>query len=273
MGKIKGIEITDLVVGTGAEAEKDSCVAANVRMFLRRGDEVGYRPDIGSRRIMDLGKRECITGLRYGIPGMRVGGIRQILIAPHLAYGETGIPGTIPPNALLRCEIELLEIRAHSSFLPQDHLPGRLLIVYRSDKAGEKYSGWRFFIHENGNASLHFVRKRPGTGRESFQFLQIPFALDPRTSAKLVDQAQQMLSEAPSACLPWGPASISQTGSTVTDRRTGKSCLCIEVADQGQRGSLYAVPEDNEEFLNSDFYKTISVLVEPRLKTPPVPES
>jgi hypothetical protein len=269
MGKIKGIEITDLVVGTGAEAAKDSCVAANVRMFLRRGDEVGYRPDFGSRRVMDLGRRECIAGLRYGIPGMREGGVRQILIAPHLAYGETGIPGTIPPNALLRCEVELVEIRARHAYLPQDFVPGRLLIVNRSDMAGEKYSGWRFFIHETGNASLHFVRKLPGTGRESVQFHQISFALDPQTSAKLIDQAQQMLSEEPSACLPWESESITQTGATVTDRKSGKSCFCIEVTDQGQRGSLYAVPVDNEEFLNSDFNKTISLLVEPHLKAPP----
>jgi FKBP-type peptidyl-prolyl cis-trans isomerase len=46
--------------------------------------------------VIDLGRRESIAGLRYGIPGMRVGGTREIVISPHLAYGEVGIPGRIP---------------------------------------------------------------------------------------------------------------------------------------------------------------------------------
>src|ERR1700683_306270 len=102
MGKITGIEITDLTVGTGDEARKESCVAVNVKMFLRRGDEISEPPDSGPRTVIDLGRRECIAGLRYGIPGMRVGGLRQILIPPRLAYGEAGIPGRIPANAMLR---------------------------------------------------------------------------------------------------------------------------------------------------------------------------
>ena len=42
---------------------------------------------------------------------MRVGGTRTLRIAPHLAYGERGIPGVIPPNAVLTVEVAVLSER------------------------------------------------------------------------------------------------------------------------------------------------------------------
>src|SRR6478752_973578 len=114
MGKVRGIEITDLRVGSGAEATTEDNVAVNVRTFLRRGDEVSYSPAFGPRMVIALSRRDCIAGVLKGIPGMRVGGLRQIVISPHLAYGESGVPGRIPANALLRCEVELIAIRDHS---------------------------------------------------------------------------------------------------------------------------------------------------------------
>jgi FKBP-type peptidyl-prolyl cis-trans isomerase len=49
-----------------------------------------------------------MSGLFYGIDGMRVGGTRRLEIAPHLAYGEKGLPGVIPEHALLIAEITIL---------------------------------------------------------------------------------------------------------------------------------------------------------------------
>ena len=45
----------------------------------------------------------------YGVEGMRIGGTRRLEIAPHLAYGERGVPGSIPPNAMLIVEITILD--------------------------------------------------------------------------------------------------------------------------------------------------------------------
>jgi FKBP-type peptidyl-prolyl cis-trans isomerase len=42
---------------------------------------------------------------------MRVGGKRELIVSPHLAYGEMGIPGKIPANAVIRFEVELLDVR------------------------------------------------------------------------------------------------------------------------------------------------------------------
>ncbi len=50
--------------------------------------------------------RECMfAGLFYGVHGMQVGGTRRLRVAPHLAYREAGLPGVIPPNALLTVEV------------------------------------------------------------------------------------------------------------------------------------------------------------------------
>lgn len=49
-----------------------------------------------------------VSGLFYGVEGMRVGGTRRLEIAPHLAYGDRGVPGVIPAGALL-AEITVLE--------------------------------------------------------------------------------------------------------------------------------------------------------------------
>jgi len=268
MRKIKGIEISDLTIGTGDEAQKDSCVAVNVRMFLRRGDEISHSPSSGPRMVIDLSRRECIAGLRYGIPGMRIGGLRQILIAPHLAYGEAGIPGSIPSNALIRCEVELVELRTHSAFLPQDHLPGKLLMIGHPDKKGEQYSGWSFIVHENGTASLYFAQmtKKKSGGRP--RFCQIPITLDPRTSSTLIQQAQAMLGEPANGCLPWESAYIKQAGATVTDRSNGVRCISIHVMEQGHQVCPYAVPLNNTAFQGSTFYEAILSIVGPHLQNP-----
>ncbi len=55
--------------------------------------------------------RDVITGLRYGVEGMRVGGLNRLTISPHLGYGGAGVPGLIPPDAVLIFEVELLDVR------------------------------------------------------------------------------------------------------------------------------------------------------------------
>jgi hypothetical protein len=50
-------------------------------------------------------RRSLVNGLFYGLDGMRVGGMRRLEIAPHLAYADRGVPGVIPPNATLTAEI------------------------------------------------------------------------------------------------------------------------------------------------------------------------
>jgi FKBP-type peptidyl-prolyl cis-trans isomerase len=60
-------------------------------------------------------RRDLIAGLFQGIDGMRVGGTRRLSIAPHLAYGEHGLPGLIPGDAVLTAEVTILDARPSGS--------------------------------------------------------------------------------------------------------------------------------------------------------------
>ena len=77
---------------------------------------------LGKARLEDNGetlmtevridRRSLVNGLFYGVDGMRVGGTRRLEISPHLAYGDRGVPGVIPPGAVLTAEITFLDTSA-----------------------------------------------------------------------------------------------------------------------------------------------------------------
>lgn len=102
----KGIRVEAETLGDGPLAEHGSTVTIRFSGFLHRGEALQTDQPVTFR----LGSREVIAGLEYAVEGMRAGGRRRVKVAPHLAYRDTGVPGTIPPNALLILEIELLAV-------------------------------------------------------------------------------------------------------------------------------------------------------------------
>lgn len=266
----KGIEITDLTVGTGDEATKESIVAANVRIFLRRGDEVGPSPLYGTRHVIDLGRRESIAGLRYGIPGMRVGGTRKIVISPHLAYGEDGVPGMIPANALLRCEVELRDIRKRSGLLPQDWLPGKILLSHRCRDAEDHRLAWRISLHERGNSRLTLHLTIPHEQREKRErWSQIPIQLEAAEAEKWIREAIDLPNQIPEDCVEWSSDFIkTQAGGTaIWDRRNGVRCMFLQVMESGKSVLINGVHEASSTFRDSAFNRTIERLISPHLQT------
>ncbi len=98
-----GIKIESETLGEGREATRGDTVTLSYELFLSRGDKV---------QAMDaysftLGKREVIAALDYGVEGMRVGGRRRFRAGPHLGYRDQGVPGRIPPNAVLIFDVTL----------------------------------------------------------------------------------------------------------------------------------------------------------------------
>ena len=108
-----GIDVEDLEPGTGAEATREHEAHVEYKLFLHRGECVQEAKDTpgGYQYWIDLRRRNAIAGLRYGLEGMRVGGLRRIVVPPHLGYGGHSVPGVVPANAILIFEVRLLGLR------------------------------------------------------------------------------------------------------------------------------------------------------------------
>lgn len=103
------MKITDQVVGEGAEAIKLSKVSVNYTGWLMDGTQ--FDSSVGKKPLVfTLGVGMVIPGWDEGVKGMRVGGKRELIIPPDLAYGRRGAGNLIPPDSTLRFEIELLSI-------------------------------------------------------------------------------------------------------------------------------------------------------------------
>lgn len=105
--------VTDLRVGTGATASTGQRITVSHSGWLysdTAAENKGSRFDAGTIGFT-LGADNIIQGWHQGIPGMRVGGLRRLVLPPELAYGpSTPDPGRIPPNATLLFEVELISI-------------------------------------------------------------------------------------------------------------------------------------------------------------------
>jgi FKBP-type peptidyl-prolyl cis-trans isomerase len=106
-----GLRITDVVVGTGAEASPGDTVIVHYRGTLEDGSQFDASYDRGTPFSFPLGAGRVIKGWDEGVQGMQVGGKRKLVIPPDLGYGSRGAGGVIPPNATLIFDVELLEVK------------------------------------------------------------------------------------------------------------------------------------------------------------------
>lgn len=107
----KQLEETDLIEGTGAEAKSgDKVTVQYVGVGYDSGEEFDASWSRSEPFPFTLGTGEVIPGWDQGVEGMKVGGQRQLVIPPELAYGEAGAPPAIGPNETLVFVIDLLEV-------------------------------------------------------------------------------------------------------------------------------------------------------------------
>jgi FKBP-type peptidyl-prolyl cis-trans isomerase len=106
-----GLKFTDDQVGTGTEAQKGKTVSVHYTGWLLDGTKFDSSRDRNQPFSFPLGQGQVIKGWDEGVAGMKVGGKRTLVIPPDLGYGARGAGGVIPPNATLKFEVELLDVK------------------------------------------------------------------------------------------------------------------------------------------------------------------
>ena len=109
-----GLKYTDEKVGNGEAAAKGATVQVHYTGWLYVNGKRGNKFDSSLDRNMPfefkLGARQVISGWDEGVEGMKVGGKRELIIPPDLAYGPRAVGGVIPANSTLDFEVELLKV-------------------------------------------------------------------------------------------------------------------------------------------------------------------
>ncbi len=108
----KKLEVKEIEAGSGAEAKSgDEVTVQYVGVDYKNGQEFDSSWSRNEPFSFSLGAGEVIPGWDQGVEGMKVGGRRELIIPPSLAYGEAGAPPAIAPNETLVFVIDLLEVK------------------------------------------------------------------------------------------------------------------------------------------------------------------
>jgi peptidylprolyl isomerase len=106
------LQITDVTEGDGAEATAGSLVSVHyVGVAHSTGEEFDSSWNRGEPLDFPLGAGRVIQGWDSGVAGMKVGGRRQLVIPPHLGYGDRGAGGVIKPGETLIFVVDLLDVK------------------------------------------------------------------------------------------------------------------------------------------------------------------
>ena len=113
-----GFQKLDSVMGTGATARAGQTVTVHYTGWLfdasapgNKGSKFDSSVDRGQPFVFPLGAGRVIKGWDNGFEGMRVGGKRTLIIPSHMGYGMRGAGDSIPPNATLLFDVELLGVK------------------------------------------------------------------------------------------------------------------------------------------------------------------
>jgi FKBP-type peptidyl-prolyl cis-trans isomerase len=109
--KMDKLTIEDVKVGSGSAVKAGDTVVMHYTGYLTNGKKFDSSLDRGQPFTTEIGVGAVIKGWDQGVPGMKVGGKRKLMIPAELGYGSRGAGSAIPPNADLVFEVELLEIK------------------------------------------------------------------------------------------------------------------------------------------------------------------
>ena len=106
------LQITEVTEGDGAEATAGKAVDVHyVGVAYSSGEEFDASYNRGAPLSFRLGVGQVIAGWDQGVQGMKVGGRRQLVIPPHLAYGDRGAGGVIGPGETLIFVVDLVDVK------------------------------------------------------------------------------------------------------------------------------------------------------------------
>lgn len=107
--EVKELEVVDIEVGTGEEVRQGATITAHYTGALcKNGIIFQSSHDFGD--AITFGLEQVIKGWTLGVPGMKVGGTRRLIIPAELAYGSASPASNIPANSDLVFDIDLVAI-------------------------------------------------------------------------------------------------------------------------------------------------------------------
>ena len=106
---VKELEIMDTDIGTGAEVQPGATVTVHYTgALVKNGIIFQSSHDFG--KTISFGLDQVIKGWTHGVPGMKVGGTRRLVIPAEMAYGSSSPASNIPANSDLVFDIDLIAI-------------------------------------------------------------------------------------------------------------------------------------------------------------------
>jgi len=109
VAEVNELQKIDLVEGTGPEVAAGATITANYTGAIASTGKI-FESSLDSGQPVSFGLDQVIPGWTQGVPGMKVGGKRRLVIPAPLAYGPQSPSPDIPANSALVFDIELISI-------------------------------------------------------------------------------------------------------------------------------------------------------------------
>jgi hypothetical protein len=263
------LKIKDVVVGTGELAARGKEVLVHYRGFLNRGEECCSTYANNRPALIDLDRRECIAGLRMGIEGMRAGGKRELIVSPHLAYGQEGVPGGVPPNAVMHFTVELVEVREKGERKPEDFPPGKQYVTFHPGEAKRNLARWQVNLTAEGICGGWITFPLPDGKWRRAPLKPVELKLNSEEIAQIKEDLQSMPAQFPKDCLNhdelWADHS-EQANAITRDLSSNTLCLTVTAWERGQYVQNYSLREDNPVLLKAEWYRLLMRELKPHLR-------
>lgn len=107
---VNQLEVIDVKEGSGEVVKEGATVTAHYTGALAKSGKI-FQSSKDMGQPIEFGLDQVIPGWTEGVPGMKVGGERRLIIPAEMAYGETGSPPAIGPNEPLVFDIELTDVQ------------------------------------------------------------------------------------------------------------------------------------------------------------------